>query len=164
MGNNKSDKEIKDNTIKQKDNSLKGKENTGEDKEIPIDIPTRERLTLVEVQRRVDKCIDLRYKSDTPILQREWIDYCEKNYNDKSIPQYINYWMTAKEQYEEQWRGKLENLIEPAVQVLREGLNSDNHYVRSKTIDQIWKMSGNDIQKHLVRQENINIGFGEEED
>ena len=72
--------------------------------------------------------------------------------------------MTAKEQYEEQWRGKLENLIEPAVQVLREGLNSDNHYVRSKTIDQIWKMSGNDIQKHLVRQENINIGFGEEED
>lgn len=124
---------------------------------------TRERLTLVEVQRRVDKCIDLRYKADKPILQREWIDYCQSNYNDKSVPQYINYWMTAKEQYEEGWRGSLENLIEPAIDVLREGLSSNNPLVKSKTIDQIMKYSGNDIQKHHVLTQEIQVGFGNEE-
>ena len=122
------------------------------------------RLTNVEIQRRVDDCILLRYKADKPILQREWLDYCDSNFGDKSKPQYLNYWMTAKEQYEEGWRGNLENLIEPAIDVLRQGLSSDNHYVRSKTIDQIWKMSGNDIQKHLIKGqiENITIGFQED--
>jgi len=122
------------------------------------------RLTNVEIQRRVDDCILLRYKAEKPILQREWLDYCDSNFGDKSKPQYLNYWMTAKEQYEEGWRGNLENLIEPAIDVLRQGLSSDNHYVRSKTIDQIWKMSGNDIQKHLIKGqiENITIGFQED--
>ena len=126
--------------------------------------PDYKRLTAVEIQRRVDECILLRYKADKPILQREWIDYCKEKWGDKSVPQFLNYWVTAKEQYEEGWRGSLENLIEPAIDVLREGLSSDNHYVRSKTIDQIWKMSGNDIQKHLVKGqiENITIGFQED--
>ena len=123
---------------------------------------TRERLTLVEVQRTVDKCIDLRYKADKPILQREWIDYCQSNYGDKSVPQYINYWMTAKAQYDEGWRGSLENLIEPAIDVLREGLTSNNPLIKAKTIDQIMKYSGNDIQKHHVLTQDISIGFGEE--
>ena len=122
----------------------------------------RERLTTIEVQRRVDTCIDLRYKAEKPILQREWLDYCDKHYSDKSKPQYLNYWMSAKEQYEEGWRGSLENLIEPAVNVLRDGLTSDNHYVRSKTVDQIMKLSGNDIQRHHVVTQEIKIGFGEE--
>lgn len=137
------------------------KQNTLEHKD-SLPHSNRERLTTVEVQRRVDKCIELRYKADKPILQREWLDYCEKNYGDKSKPQFLNYWMAAKEQYEEGWRGELENLIEPAIAVLRQGLTSDNHYIRSKTIDQIWKMSGNDIQKHLIRGqiETINIAFG----
>lgn len=69
--------------------------------------------------------------------------------------------MTAKEQYEEGWRGSLENLIEPAIDVLREGLTSDNHYVRSKTVDQIMKLSGNEINKHHVVTQEIKIGFGE---
>ena len=139
----------------------KTKENKG-DNRAPSTHTPRERLTSVEVQRRVDKCIDLRYKADKPILQREWLDYCEKTYGDKSRPQFINYWMAAKEQYEEGWRGSLENLIEPAVNVLREGLTSDNHYVRSKTVDQIMKLSGNDIQRHHVVTQEIKIGFGEE--
>lgn len=137
------------------------KENKDNNKE-SLPHSNRERLTLVEVQRRVDKCIDLRYKAERPILQREWLDYCDKHYNDKSKPQYLNYWMAAKEQYEEGWRGSLENLIEPAIDVLRQGLTSDNHYVRSKTVDQIMKLSGNDIQRHHVVTQEIKIGFGEE--
>jgi len=73
----------------------------------PTTHSNRERLTLVEVQRRVDTCIDLRYKADKPILQRQWLDYCDKHYGDKSKPQYLNYWMSAKEQYEEGWKGRL---------------------------------------------------------
>jgi len=143
------------------------KDNTAlEGDTVPTESSTKEysRLTNVEIQRRVDDCILLRYKADKPILQREWLDYCDSNFGDKSKPQYLNYWMTAKEQYEEGWRGNLENLIEPAIDVLRQGLSSDNHYVRSKTIDQIWKMSGNDIQKHLIKGqiENITIGFQED--
>jgi len=143
------------------------KDNTALEGDTPLtESSTKEysRLTNVEIQRRVDDCILLRYKAEKPILQREWLDYCESKYGDKSKPQYLNYWMTAKEQYEEGWRGNLENLIEPAIDVLRQGLSSDNHYVRSKTIDQIWKMSGNDIQKHLIKGqiENITIGFQED--
>ncbi len=143
------------------------KDNTALEGDTPLtESSTKEysRLTSVEIQRRVDDCILLRYKAEKPILQREWLDYCDSNFGDKSKPQYLNYWMTAKEQYEEGWRGNLENLIEPAIDVLRQGLSSDNHYVRSKTIDQIWKMSGNDIQKHLIKGqiENITIGFQED--
>tara|TARA_R100001460_G_scaffold61476_1_gene101537 strand:- start:152 stop:640 length:489 start_codon:yes stop_codon:yes gene_type:complete len=117
------------------------------------------RLPQPAIQKRIDECIDLRYKADIPILQREWVEHCKVKYGDKSVPQYINYWVNAKEQYEEKFRGMLDNLIEPAIQGLREGLSSDNHYVRSKTIDQIWKMSGNDIQKHHVLTQQIQVGF-----
>ena len=145
----------------------KTKENKGDDRieeGSPVTQSNRERLTLVEVQRRVDTCIDLRYKADKPILQREWLDYCDKHYDDKSKPQYLNYWMTAKEQYEEGWKGRLEGLLEPAMMELTELLHSDNPLVKQKAIDQIYKMSGYDIQKHLVKAqiENITIGFGEE--
>ena len=144
-------------------NTERDKENKGDNSAPPSHTP-RERLTLVEVQRRVDTCIDLRYKADKPILQREWLDYCDKQYSDKSKPQYLNYWMTAKEQYEEGWKGRLEGLLEPAMMELTELLHSDNPLVKQKAIDQIYKMSGYDIQKHLVKAqiENITIGFGEE--
>ena len=131
----------------------------------PVTHSNRERLTLVEVQRRVDTCIDLRYKADKPILQREWIEYCKDQYNDKSIPQYLNYWVAAKEQYEEGWKGRLEGLLEPAMEELTDLLRSDNPLIKQRAIDQIYKMSGYDIQKHLVKAqvENISIGFATEE-
>tara|TARA_R110000796_G_scaffold69045_1_gene157726 strand:+ start:71 stop:529 length:459 start_codon:yes stop_codon:yes gene_type:complete len=144
------------------------KENKGDDSANISHTPNysnRTRLTLVEVQRRVDTCIDLRYKADKPILQREWLDHCLKHYDDKSKPQYLNYWVTAKEQYEEGWKGRLEGLLEPAMLELTSLLHSDNPLVKQKAIDQVYKMSGYDIQKHLVKAtvENISIGFGEEQ-
>lgn len=140
----------------------KGKENIQDNRAPSPHSTSRERLTGVQVQRRVDDCILLRYKADQPILQREWLDYCDKTYGDKSKPQYLNYWMAAKEQYEEGWRGQLEKLLEPAMESLRENLNSDNPYTKAKAIDQIWKMSGNDIQKHHVLTQEIKIGFDTE--
>ena len=49
-----------------------------------------DRLNKVEVQERVSTCFDLRYKSDRPILQREWIEYCHEHYGDKSEQQYLS--------------------------------------------------------------------------
>ncbi len=143
----------------------RGKEIKGDTLESSTTQATSSRLTTIQVQRRVDTCIDLRYKADQPILQRQWIDYCKTNYGDKSVPQYLNYWMTAKEQYEEGWKGRLEGLLEPAMQELTDLLLSDNPLVKQRAIDQIVKYTGNDIQKHLVKAEiqNISIGFGEQE-
>ena len=140
-------------------------ENKG-DKVLPTDTPPVERLTKVEVQNRIDTCFDLRYNAeDKPILQREWMEYCEKNYGDKSKPQYLNYWVAAKEQYDEAWKGRLDGLLEPAMRELTGLLTHDNPMIKQKAIDQIVKSTGNDIQRHLIKGqiENITIGFGNEE-
>ncbi len=123
---------------------------------------TSRRLTDIEVQRRVDRCFNLRYKSEKPILQREWVDLCQKEYGDKSIPTYTHYWMKAKNDYDEQWRANLEGMLRPAMVELQELLRSDNPMIKQKAIDQIIKYSGNDVQKHLVAIQDISIGFGEE--
>ena len=123
---------------------------------------TSRRLTDIEVQRRVDRCFDLRYKAEKPILQREWIELCRKAYGDKSIPTYTHYWMKAKNDYDEQWRANLEGMLRPAMLELQQLLNSDNPMIKQKAIDQIIKYSGNDVQKHLVAIQDITIGFGED--
>ena len=156
----KSDRENKDNT------GFSSHISNSRDDNLDLDTNTKpySRLPQPAIQRRIDKCIDLRYNSDVPILQREWVELCKKEYGDKSVPQYINYWVRAKEEYEEKWRGKLDNLLEPAIETLRDGLQADNQYVRSKTIDQIMKYSGNDIQNHQHLIQTINVGFTPEED
>ena len=42
------------------------------------------KLTHTEVDERVDKCLELRYKAETPILQKEWVKYCKQNYGNRS--------------------------------------------------------------------------------
>ena len=111
---------------------------------------SRERLNNVEVQKRVDKCLELRYNSEVPILQKQWIAYCHENYDDKSEQQYHAYWSSAKEKYEEGWRAKLDGMLEPAMEVLLELLHSDNNQVRQRAIDQILKYSGNDIDRQQI--------------
>jgi hypothetical protein len=123
---------------------------------------TSRRLTDIEVQRRVDKCFDLRYNADKPILQREWVDLCKKEYGDKSIPMYTQYWVKAKSDYDEQWRAGLEGMLKPAMVELQSLLLSDNPMIKQKAIDQIVKYTGNDVQKHLVAIQDISIGFGED--
>lgn len=137
------------------------KENNEENR-APSPHSPRERLSNIEVQRRVDECFDLRFNADKPILQRQWIDHCKEKYGDKSIPTYQHYWNLAKQEHDERWRGTLEGLLEETVVALQEGLRSDNHYTRSKTIDQIMKYSGNDVQKHMHLIKSITVGFQED--
>ena len=145
-----------------KQDQEKQEESKGDTLETSDTQATSRRLTDIEVQRRVDNCFNLRYKSEKPILQREWIELCQKEYGDKSIPTYTHYWMKAKNDYDEQWRANLEGMLRPAMIELQDLLRSDNPLVKQRAIDQIIKYSGNDVQKHLVAIQDISIGFGEE--
>ena len=120
------------------------------------------KLTNTEVEARVDKCLELRYKAETPILQREWVKYCKKEYNDKSEKQYIQYWISAREKYEESWRAKLNKMLDPAMNELMGLLASDDEKIRQRAIDQIVKYTGNDIEKIEAKIEgNIELNWGD---
>jgi hypothetical protein len=109
-----------------------------------------DRLNKVEVQERVSTCFDLRYKSDRPILQREWIEYCHEHYGDKSEQQYHAYWASAKEKYDNGWKEKLNKLLDPAVDKIIEGLASEDPRTYQKAVEQAFKYSGNDIDKQEI--------------
>ena len=109
-----------------------------------------ERLTDAEVNERVDKCLELRYHTDPPMLQREWIKYCHKHYGDKSEQQYHAYWATAKERYDESWRAKLNQMLDPAMNQLFALLGSEDEKIRQRAIDQIVKYTGNDVDRQEV--------------
>jgi len=122
------------------------------------------KLTNTEVEARVDKCLELRYKAETPILQREWVKYCKKEYNDKSEKQYIQYWISAREKYEESWRAKLNKMLDPAMNELMGLLASDDEKIRQRAIDQIVKYTGNDIEKIEAKIEGtIELNWGDED-
>ena len=119
------------------------------------------KLTHTEVDERVDKCLELRYKAETPILQTQWVKYCKETYGDKSEQQYIAYWMAAKEKYEEMWRAKLSKLLDPAMDELLSLLADEDAKVRQRAVDQIVKYTGNDIEKIEAKVEgNIILNWG----
>ena len=121
-----------------------------------------DKLTKVEVDQRVDTCMRLRYFENDPILLREWIKYCHKEYNDKSEQQYTQYWVMAKERYDEQWRAKLQKMLDPAMNELYALLASDDEKIRQRAIDQIVKYTGNDIQKIEAKIDgNIVLNWGD---
>jgi len=123
------------------------------------------RLSDHEVQTRVNKCAELRYRVDNPLSQSKWINHCREEYGDKSVPQYINYWMKAKDQYEEVWKQKLDTLLVPASDHLRDLLYDDSAKIRADAIKMIMKYTGNEVQKHLIHAqiETIKVGFSSDE-
>ena len=123
-----------------------------------------QKLTKAEVDERVDKCLELRFQANTPILQKEWIKYCKAHYGDKSEQTYHKYWSDARDKYEEMWRAKLSKLLDPALDELFSLLSSDDEKMRSRAVDQIMKYSGNDIQQIEAKIEGtIELNWGEEE-
>ena len=121
------------------------------------------KLSSGEVEARVNKCLELRYKADIPILQREWIKYCHQEYNDKSEQQYHAYWSMARDRYEENWRAKLSKMLSPAMDELFNLLADDDPKIRQRAIDQIVKYTGNDVEKIEAKIDgNITLNWGDE--
>ena len=120
-----------------------------------------DKLDKIEVDERITKCFELRFKTDPPMLQREWIKYCHKHYSDKSEQQYHWYWAQAKDKYDEGWRAKLNQMLDPAMNELFGLLGSDDEKIRQRAIDQIVKYTGNDIQKIEAKiQGDIKLNWG----
>jgi hypothetical protein len=122
------------------------------------------KLSKSETDARIDKCLELRYNASDPILFKDWIKYCKKEYGDKSEQQYSAYWAKAKEQYDERWRTKLNAMLDPAMGQLLGLLASDDEKIRQRAVDQIVKYTGNDIEKIEAKIEgNIELNWGEEQ-
>lgn len=122
------------------------------------------KLTLTEVEKRVDNCFNLRYQQEIPITQRQWVKLCHEQYGDKSEQQYCSYWSSAKKKFDDGWKEQLQKLLKPATQEIERLLTSENEAMRKAAIDQVYKYSGNDIQKidQEVKQ-TIKVSFDTED-
>lgn len=122
------------------------------------------KLTQAEVDQRVQTCYDLRFNSNGGMTHRKWIEFCRKEYDDKSEIQYSNYYAKASELYKESWREKLSKQLDPAVDTLIELLASDDEKVRQRAVDQIMKYTGHDITQIEAKVEGeITLSWGETE-
>jgi len=105
------------------------------------------KLPKAETDARIEKCYELRYLQNDGIKYKDWIKYCHEAYGDKSEIQYTAYWSDAGNKYQEHWREKLSKLIDPAVDELIGLLADDDPKIRQRAIDQIFKYTGNDVEK-----------------
>ena len=123
------------------------------------------KLNKSETDLRVGKCYDLRYNSPKAIYHKEWIEYCHQNYGDKSELQYTQYWMSAGEVHENTWKEKLQKQLDPAVNELVKLLGDEDPKVRQRAIDQIFKYTGNDVEKIEAKVDaNIVLTWGTSEE
>ena len=124
------------------------------------------RLSEKEMKERVMHAYDLRYNTDKPIRQEDWVRLCHTKYGDKSEQQYCAYFTQARDIWENSLTNKLEKMIEPASNKLRELLDDNDPRVRSDAIKMIMKYTGRDIERRLIKAEVenkvINIAFGNE--
>ena len=122
------------------------------------------RLSVKETRDRVMEAYKLRYETEDPIRQEDWVRLCHTKYGDKSEQQYCQYFTQAKDIWENGLTNKLEKMLEPAANHLRELLEDNDPRVRSDAIKMIMKYTGRDIERKLIKAEvqQINLKFGEE--
>lgn len=118
------------------------------------------KLTDAEIAIRVEDCYNLRFNQKYTIKQ--WLNHCHKTYGDKSEQQYTQYWMETSNRYNENWKEKLNKLLDPAIDELYTLLASDDEKIRQRAIDQIVKYTGNDITKIEgdIKVQQIDLSWG----
>lgn len=123
------------------------------------------RLTKGEVDKRIKKAYDLRYNQN--MGQIEYVKWCKEHYGDKSEQTYCKYFLEAKSVYDANWKELLQRQLSPAVKELRELMLDKDPKVRQRAIDQVFRYTGNDIQKvesKVDSKVNINVSFGDDEE
>lgn len=127
--------------------------------------PAENRLKPAEIKKRVEKAYDLRYNKGYG--QLDYVKWAKKNYGDKSEKTYCRYFLQARHLYEERWKEILEQQLSPAVDEIKKLLEDKDPKIRQKAIDQIFKYTGNDIQKVDAKVDSkvvsINVDFGNNE-
>lgn len=123
------------------------------------------KLSKSATDKRIDKCYELRYQSENAIRHEDWQKYCHQHYGDKSEITYTKYWTEAGNRYKSAWRDMLSAQLTPAVNELINLLQDENPNIRQKAVDQIFKYTGNDVQKieHKV-EGDITLKWGDDED
>jgi translation initiation factor 2 alpha subunit (eIF-2alpha) len=118
------------------------------------------KLSDKEIKERVKKAYELRYKEN--YTQERYVKWAKEEYGDKSEQQYCQYFLKAREHYEESWRDLLDKQLQPATEELIRLLADENPKVRDAAIAKIFKYTGNEIQKIQADiKGDININFGD---
>jgi len=106
-----------------------------------------DKLPNSEINKRVEACYHLRYENEEPFKFKHWIEYCHKEYGDKSEIQYTAYWSKSKNLYDDSWKERLNKLLGPATDELTNLLTDDDPKIRQQAVNQIMKFTGFDIQR-----------------
>lgn len=105
------------------------------------------RLPQDEYDLRVAKCYEFRFEKEEPYGVKDWLEYCKEHYPEKSQQQHTKMWSDAGDLYEFAWKERLEKLLGPAVLKMEQNLYDEDGRINTKTIDQIFRYSGRDVQK-----------------
>lgn len=118
------------------------------------------KLCKSEVEARVKTCFEMRYINKPSIRFLDWIQWCKKNYGNKSEQQYNAYWQKASDIYKSSWKQTLEDSVGVATDEMIKCLMDDDPRVRQRAIEQIFKYSGNEGTEKLEIVGNIELKWG----
>lgn len=120
-----------------------------------------DKLSDKEIKDRIKKAYDLRYNEK--YTQEKYVQWAKENYGDKSEQQYCQYFTKSRKYHEEVWKDLLEQQLKPATLELISLMADEDPKVRQRAIDQIFKYTGNDIQKIQAEVSgDVKITFGDE--
>jgi hypothetical protein len=120
-----------------------------------------DKLSDKEIKDRIKKAYDLRYNEK--YTQEKYVKWAKENYGDKSEQQYCQYFTKSRKYHEEVWKDLLEQQLKPATLELIRLMADEDPKVRQRAIDQIFKYTGNDIQKIQAEVSgDVKITFGDE--
>lgn len=123
-----------------------------------------DKITDKELKERVEEAYDLRYNQN--YTQKQYVKFAKEKYQDKSEQQYCQYFLKAKDLYEETWRDLLQKQLRPATEELIRLLADENPKVRDAAVAKIFRYTGNEIQKidaNVKGDLNIKVNFGNQE-
>lgn len=119
------------------------------------------KLTDKELQEVIKEAYDLRYNQN--YTQDRYVKYAKEKYN-KSEQQCCQYFLKAKDYHFEVWKDLLEKQLTPAVHELIGLLADDDPKVRQRAVDQIFRYTGQDIQKIQAELKGeVTVSFGNQE-
>ena len=120
-----------------------------------------DKLSDKEIKDRIKKAYDLRYNEK--YTQERYVQWAKEYYGDKSEQQYCQYFTKSRKYHEEVWKDLLEQQLKPATLELIRLMADEDPKVRQRAIDQIFKYTGNDIQKIQAEVSGeVKITFGDE--
>tara|TARA_R110000851_G_scaffold7482_7_gene29010 strand:+ start:1326 stop:1703 length:378 start_codon:yes stop_codon:yes gene_type:complete len=116
-----------------------------------------------EIKERTKKAYQLRYEDN--FTQLGYVKWAKEEYGDKSEQQYCQYFLKAKEYYDEVWKDRLYKQLGPAVDQLIGNLADDNPKVRDLAIAKVFKYTGHDIDRKEINATvtEIKVGFSSDE-